>query len=509
MFCGINSYIELNPSSEPTKFERFKPVAAIVAGAVANFGFLTPGIFAATLVSLVALFYLWNAATPKHCAFLGFMFGLGLYSVGISWLYVSIHDFGQATPLLAGLLVAILVCFLALFTAFVGYVQAKIRTPMLWRYLLLIPALWVLAEWCRSWIFTGFPWLYVGYSQVDVWLAGWAPLLGVLGVSFATCVIAGAVAFTILGGFRVGVLAFALLFLGVGSVSYYVNWSTPNEKPISAALIQGNITIFEKWNRNLATEHLRFYIEQSRLSETNDLVVWPESTLPYLDNRLEKLKLWELLKIHPSDFLVGVLEIQQHDKEEIIFNSAYAISNEIQKYRKHRLVPFGEFTPFREFLGWILQFVQIPASDLSSYKEPQKPLLLAGQLAGVTICYEDVFPTEILKMLPESTFLINISEDGWFGENLAPYQRLQISRMRAIETARPVLRVANRGISASIDAKGNIIDQLNQGKVLETTIVPATGATPFVRAGNVPILLLCFGITMMIGFKHHRRGIRT
>ena len=498
----------MDSSSDQTKFERFKLLAAFAAGAVANIGFLSPGFFAATIASLVLLFYLWGTATPKRCASLGFMFGLGLYSVGISWLYISIHDFGQAAPLLAGFLVGCLTCFLSLFTALCGYVQAKIRTPILWRYLLLIPALWVLTEWCRSWIFTGFPWLYIGYSQVDTWLAGWAPLMGVLGVSFANCVIAGAAAFTILKGFRTGVLAFALLFLATGAVGSYVNWSSPKGKTISAALIQGNISIFEKWNPNLATEHLRFFVEQSLLSENIDLVVWPESTFPYLDDRLEKLKLWELLKSHPSDFLVGVLEKQQHENEEIIFNSAFAISTEIQKYRKHRLVPFGEYTPFREMLGWLLQFVEIPASDLSSYKEPQQPLLLAGQPAGVSICYEDVFPTEILKMLPDATFLINISEDGWFGENLAPYQRLQMSRMRAIETARPVLRVANQGISASIDAKGNIIDQLEQGKVLQTTIVPTAGVTPFARLGNIPILLLCIGLMLFNVFKHCRRTVR-
>ncbi len=331
--------------------------------------------------------------------------------------------------------------------------------------------------------------------------------MGVLGVSFATCAIAGALVFTILKGIRIKILLFALILISVGIFGKSVEWATPNSKPISAALIQGDISLRDKWNVNLIRRHLHFYITQSSELAHNDLIIWPEAALPYTADRLEKLKVWDTLQNHPSDFLVGALEIQQRADEEVVFNSAYAISSEIQIYRKHRLVPFGEFIPFRSLLQRVFQYVDVAANDLSPYQEPQQALQLAGQPAGVSICYEDVFPAEILKLLPEATFLINISEDAWFGEFFAPNQRLQMSRMRSIETARPMLRVANKGISASIDHKGNVIKQLTQaqGKVLQTKIYPTTGSTPFVWTGNIPILILCFLLSLLIltkGFVH-------
>ena len=336
------------------------------------------------------------------------------------------------------------------------------------------------------------------------------PIMGILGVSFATCAVAGTVTFTILRGPKAIVVGFALLMVGIGAGGKYIEWVTPQDTSITAALIQNDVSVLSKWDPQQAREHLRFFVTQSQLLQESDLIVWPETALSYTDSRLEKLKLWELLKQHPSDFLLGVIEIQQHDDGLSYYNSAYAISDEIQKYRKHRLVPFGEFTPFRKLLSWVADWVIIPESNFLSYRTSQNPLQLAGQLAGVSICYEDAFPTEILKMVPAATLLINISEDAWFGETLAPSQRLQMSRMRAIETARPVLRVANQGISASIDHKGNIVDQLSQseGRVLSTTVVPTSGATLFVKTGYWPVLLICFlliAFTFLNARRHSKR----
>ena len=279
--------------------------------------------------------------------------------------------------------------------------------------------------------------------------------------------------------------------------------------PIKVALVQGDIEIHAKWDRQQARHHLNYFVTQTEALNESDLVIWPEIALSYTATELEKLKLWELLQSYPPDVLLGVLEEQVVDQETIYYNSAFGISDKIQKYRKSHLVPFGEYTPFRFLLGWLKDFVIIPSSDMSAYDEPQMPLMLAGQPAGVSICFEDAFPSEILKMLPEANYLINISEDAWFGRVLAPAQRLQMSRMRAMETGRPVLRVANKGISASIDHKGQVIDQLSQadGKVLMTAITPTTGENTFVKLGNITIIFIfsiCLLNAVMLHFKMNK-----
>ena len=269
-------------------------------------------------------------------------------------------------------------------------------------------------------------------------------------------------------------------------------------------VVQGDVSVIEKWDRNNAIRLLDYFVTESRAIADADLIIWPEIALSYPDTHLEKIGLWNILGEHTADFLVGTLEEEIELETTRYYNSAYGISeDDLQKYRKARLVPFGEYTPFRRWLDWLNELVSLPASDMTTYEPPQQPLLLAGQLAGVSICYEDAFPSDIIKMLPAATYLVNISEDAWFGDRLAPHQRLQMSRMRAIESARPVVRAANKGISASIDHRGQVIDQLEQseGKVLKTTIVPTSGTTPFVRYGFIPLLILCvvlIGLTIIL-----------
>ncbi len=472
----------------------FAPLlAALAAGLLTNLAFEPFGYFIVAFFTLALLFRLWNRASATKAAWLGFLFGIGFFGVGINWIYISVHDFGFASPILAGTTVVLLATIMSLFTAISGYLQTKIHAPLIWRYLALIPAIWTLAEWTRGWLFTGFPWLYVGYSQTDTWLAGWAPLTSVLGVSLTVCTLAGMISL-LTHKIRLIPLGIAALILLIGFIGSWTDWTDESFKPINMAVVQGDVSVIEKWDRKNAIQMLDYFVTESRAVDETDLIIWPEIALSYPDTHLEKIGLWNILGQHSSDFLVGTLEEEVELETTRYYNSAYGISeNALQKYRKARLVPFGEYTPFRRWLDWLNDLVSLPASDMTAYELPQQPLLLAGQLAGVSICYEDAFPGDIIKMLPTATYLVNISEDAWFGDRLAPHQRLQMSRMRAIETARPVVRAANKGISASIDHRGQVIDQLEQseGKVLKTTIVPTSGTTPFVRYGFIPLLILC------------------
>lgn len=466
----------------------------MAAGLLSNLAFEPFGLFPVIFVTLALLFRLWDSVSPVRAALLGFAFGIGFYGLGVHWIYVSVHEFGAALPLLAAAAVVLLSCILSALTALAGYLQAKFRTPHNWRFLALIPSLWVLAEWVRAWLFTGFPWLYIGYSQTGNWLAGWAPMLGVLGVSFAVCTIAGALTLIILRKSPILPASVVAAILLAGAAGSWTDWTNERYSPIEVAIIQGAVTVVDKWNKKKAVKLLDYFVTESRTHADKDLIVWPEAALPYFDTRLEKLKLWEVLQDLPADFLVGTLEKQVEDDRTNYYNSAFGITAEgVQRYRKSRLVPFGEYMPLRFLFEWLSDYVNLPASDMSAFTAPQAPLELAGRPAGISICYEDAFPSDILNLLPDASYLINISEDAWFGRNLAPYQRLQMSQMRAIESARPVLRAANKGISVSIDHRGRVIDLLSQaeGKILTTSIVPTAGTTPFVRFGLAPILILC------------------
>lgn len=463
------------------------------AGLLTNVAFEPAGVFPVAFLTLAVLIWIWSGSSARICAWSGFAFALGFYGFGIHWIYTSLHEFGAAAPALAGFMVFALACILSLLVAISGYLQARLQVSMTSRCLAVIPAIWVSVEWIRSWILTGFPWLYVGYSQTDSWLVGWAPILGVLGVSFMVCLISGVLVCSIRNGIRVDIVVLALVVTLAGFWSKTIDWTTESHPPINVAIVQADVDILDKWNFQNARSNLEFFVKQTQALENQDLVLWPEIAIVHTDKRLEKLQLWRLLKDLAPDVLLGVVEEQENDDKAVHYNSAYGISDEVQKYRKRHLVPFGEFTPFRSVLGWLDNYIDIPESDFTSYEGTQNPLILAGQPAAVSICYEDAFPQEFFEMLPESTYLVNLSEDAWFGERLAPFQRLQMSRMRAMESARPVLRAANKGISASVDHKGNVIDQLvqDEGKVLKTQITPKSGSTPYVRFGNIPVLLMC------------------
>ena len=481
------------------KSSLLKILSALIAGLLTNIAFEPAGLFPLVFLTLGILFWTWSESSARICAWCGFHFGLGFYGFGVHWIYYSLHNFGGAAPILAGFMVLALVCFLSGLVATCGYLQARLRVSLPIRCLAVIPASWVTVEWIRSWLLTGFPWLYAGYSQTDSWLSGWAPILGVLGVSFMVCMIAGALVCWTRQGFRADIVALLLVTVMVGYLGKAMNWTTSTHAPIKVAIIQADVNIFDKWDYRKALSNLDFFVTRSQSLINQDLVIWPEIAVVQTDKRLEKLQLWRLLMDLSPDFLLGVVEEQTDGKTTLHYNSAYGITSNIQKYRKRRLVPFGEFTPFRPLLGWLDEYIDIPASDFSSYQEVQEPLLLAGQPAAISICYEDAFPHEYLGMLAKSTYLVNLSEDAWFGEWLAPFQRLQMSRMRALEVARPVLRVANKGISAHIDHKGQVVAQLPQseGYLLRVQITPTSGSTFYLRFGNVPVLILC-AITLLV-----------
>ncbi|MSQ70869.1 MAG: apolipoprotein N-acyltransferase [Betaproteobacteria bacterium] len=471
--------------------------AAFLSGVLSVAGFEPFGFGPLAIIGLACLIYLWRSVdSPRFAAALGFAFGLGFFCTGVSWIYVSLHVFGAMPAALAALSTFAFCAYLALFPALVGSLQARLSLPEWLRSLLFIPALWTLSEWLRSWLLTGFPWLSLGYSQTDSPLSGFAPVAGVYGVSFLAASVAGSLVAAIVTRQRQRVQAVvaAGVMLGAGGALGQLDWTEPHGEPVDVALIQGNIPLSLKFDPKAYEKTLGIYKRLIESSLAHDdpakLIVLPETAIPrYLDN-VDPGYLAGLARDagnRGADILIGV-PMQQPGGGG--FNSVVNIgASGSQYYAKSHLVPLGEFVP-REF-GWILSVLRIPLSDFSR-GGLQRPITAGGQRTAVNICYEDAFGEEIILQLPEATMLVNVSNVAWFGKSLAPEQHLQISRMRAIETRRSMLRATNTGVTALIDRNGGVVARLPQ---YEEGIVRAraqgySGETPYIRLGNTPVLVL-------------------
>jgi apolipoprotein N-acyltransferase len=469
------------------------------------------------------LLLIQRSTTIRAAAATGFSFGLGLFLAGVSWVYVSLHDYGGMAMPVAAVFTLLFCLYLACYPAIVGVFVARFRAPAPVSMLLLFPALWALSEWMRGWLLSGFPWLATGYSQAPHSpLAGYAPVLGVFGLSLATAMVAGALSWmvhgrmhratlpartSLLGG---GAIAVAMLLLGFGLSK--VNWTEPvGNEPTTVALLQGNIPQEMKWRPERAMATLDTYLQMAGSMQAT-LIVLPETALPMLNvdvppGYLEALS--AQARKRNGDVLVGVPEL---DASGHYYNSVMSYgSAPTQVYRKHHLVPFGDYFPLRPVLGWVMKILHIPMSDFSHGEAVQKPILVAGQKVAVNICYEDAFGEEIIRQLPEATVLANFTNDAWWGDSIASQQHLQIAQMRALETGRAMLRATNTGVTAIIDPKGRIAASAPE---FTTTAVSGEfrgyrGATPYVRWGNYGFIVLSVLMILIAALvrlsKHHPR----
>ncbi|MBY0575464.1 MAG: apolipoprotein N-acyltransferase [Gallionellaceae bacterium] len=471
-------------------------ILALAAGLSCVFGFAPFGIFPIPVLALALLFALWaNAATPRTAAWAGFAFGLGLFSAGIGWIYVALHDYGDMPLLLALPATLLFAAFLALFPALAGYAQARLAGAQRLRTVLAMPAAWVLIEWVRGTIFTGFPWLTFGYAHSDSPLAGYAPLFGAYGVSLVAAISSGLLAmlwhqrWSRHGGAALAMLA--VLWVG-GALLHTVPWTQPQGEPFSVALVQGNIAQEIKFNEGALAGTLETH---RRLAMQHDahLTVLPETALPLLRHQIPP-QLFEQLRDHArkngGDMLIGSFERNNGS----YYNSVLTLGTaDEQHYRKQHLVPFGEFIPLRTLLGWLINGVlNIPMGDLARGDARQAPLAVAGQRVAANICYEDVFGEEIIRALPQATLLVNFTNDAWYGYSHAAAQHNQISQLRALESGRMMLRATNTGVTSIIGADGSILQQLPQHQegVLQGQAQGYEGITPYVRWGNTAVMAL-------------------
>ena len=482
-------------------------VAALAAGALSVAGFAPLAAFPLPFATLAGLLFLWrSAATPRVAFRIGFAFGAGLFGAGVSWVYVSLHDFGSMPAPLAAIGAFAFCAILALYPAAAGWSLARLQLGPLAAALLAFPALWTLFEWLRGWIFTGVPWLAVGYSQADSPLAGFAPVVGVYGVSFAVALCAGLLGVVVSGSGKARIAGgVALVFaFGLGQLLKQIAWTSPQGAPFQVALLQGNIPQDLKFRADRYAATLATYkrlIEASRAQ----LIVLPETAIPRFLDAVDPFYLQDIERAaaaRRADLLIGV---PIRDPDGRYFNSLVSVGvSPAQRYDKSHLVPFGEFVPWG--LSWMVRTLAVPLSDFSRGPENPKPLALGGQLVAPNICWEDAFGEEIIRQLPQATLLVNVSNVAWFGDSLAPSQHLQISRMRALETGRTMLRATNTGVTAIIDPRGNVVARLPQftESVLSGEVQGYGGASPYVRFGNYPIVLACLALVAALVLRRLR-----
>ncbi len=486
------------------------PVVAFLLGALQSLSFAPFNVWILGPGCLAALWWLWRDASPKRAATVGFLFSAGLFCSGTYWLYTSLHVLGGAPVLLALVLMVGLVAIMGTYNAVLGALLGRMSRGHEAAYaLLVLPSAWVLMEWVRGWCLSGFPWLALGYAHLDTPLAGFAPLLGVYGVSWLAAMSAGALLLVVTGIGRHRLLACTSLLLvwGAGAALSGVPWTHARGAPLTVALVQGAISQDQKWQSGNQQHTLEVYQALTEQALGARLVVWPESALPLLyEEAIPYLAaIYRRAQDAHSDLLFGLIRYDAAAGE--LHNGLMALSDHEEWYYKRRLVPFGEFFPVPAFIRSWMRLKNMTYVDFSPGSERQGVLHAGGQTLAATICYEDAYGVEQLNDLAEATLLVNVSNDAWFGDSTAPHQHLQITRMRALEAGRFMMRATNNGVSAVIDNKGHVLAQSAQfvPQVLRAQVVPFSGLTPYARLKNWPVLGWCTAVLAWVLVARWRR----
>ncbi|KMQ81269.1 Apolipoprotein N-acyltransferase / Copper homeostasis protein CutE [Candidatus Burkholderia pumila] len=543
-FRSLSRQRNATPSSAATDSPRALPfwhyLVAAVLGAANTLSFApTPHGGWLELV-IFTLFFAWLSRTKGwlSAAATGWAFGFGNFVTGVWWLYVSMHVYGGMAALLAAAAVALFSLYLALYPALSSAVWSLVagrarlgdedaatsrdidsapRFAPIWHGAFAFASAWALGEWLRGLIFTGFPWLASGYAQVDGPLASFGAVAGVYGVGWVLALFAALVvqAFTLRKtrsqAMMPAFVALALIVAGV--LLSFVQWTTPTNAPLTVRLLQGNVKQEMKFEQSGVDESLALY-KRLITEKTADLIVTPETALPILAVQV------------PQDFASAIRSFSDRTGSSILFgaigmtllpgggttdytNSLFGITpgiNEVYRYDKHHLVPFGEFVPLG--FHWFVRMMGIPLGDLAG-GPAQKAFFVKNQPIAVDICYEDIFGEEIAHTIRNQEtpagILVNATNLAWFGKTIALDQHLQIARMRSLETGRPMLRATNTGMTAVIGADGKVVSKLPTFTtgVLEARVQGTSGSTPYVTSGNVTVIVVSLAFAFAPG---RRRG---
>ena len=474
----------------------------------------------ASLTLAFAPFNMWLLTLPalalavrqiiklKHQTFLaGWLFGMGWFGAGISWVHVSIADFG-GLPLIASIALMVALCgYLSLYPALAFKLTSKYFAPRLWP--LALPFFWILAEWLRSWMLTGFPWLSLGYSQLYSPLAGFVPLIGEAGVTALIVIVATSIALINNKRTLANASLITVCLLVCGVVLKQHDWVLPKHT-YNVGMAQGNIAQSLRWTPEQDEPTMQTY---ERLTEglwANDLIIWPEAAVP----KLEPLAQPFLSKINERAFkentalITGIVNYNWETDEAwnnlIVLGkrTVDASSPDYQyfhnnRFSKHHLLPIGEFVPFEDWLRPLAPLFDLPMSSFSRGDYQQPNLQANGIYLAPAICFEIAFPNQVMANLySETDMIITVSNDAWFGRSHGPAQHLQIAQMRALELGRPVLRATNNGITAFINHKGEVKSVLPQFETasISAPVVATTGFTPYYHLQGLGVWFIVIGL---------------
>lgn len=488
----------------PLKHSIAAPLICIVAGILMAFSFAPLAWYPFAVISPAVLLFIWLYSSPAQAMTRGFLFGGGFYGFGIYWVYISVHTFGQAPLALSVLVTMALIAYMSLYIGLAGLILQSLPTkrPVV-KCVIAFPVLWVACEWLHGWLFTGFPWLYAGYSQIETALRGYAPFLSVYGVSWVTmltsgCIVCIFICKRIMGksigmGSLIGIWLLGILLDGTP-------WTHPIGQPLIVTLVQGNTPQFDKWNPAKRPEIIATY---QKLSYPHwghsDLIVWPEAAIPALpeDEMLTLNTLDQIAETNNTAFFVGMPVLNPYTKQ--YFNAIKALGIRQGEYHKRHLVPFGEYFPGRYLFGWFFDFFHIAMADFSPGRQDQPPLWVKDVKIAPYICYEIAFPREIISTVKDANVLLTVTDDSWFGDSAAVYQHLQIAQMRSLETGRPGLFDSNTGLTAFIDADGQVVKKAKENieTAISNPVQPMAGRTFIMHTGLTP-LMIAAGILMII-----------
>ncbi len=487
---------------------------AWLAGAIFMLSLTPYGYWIIAIISPAILYaLLLPKMTGRRAFMIGEAYGMGLWCVGAFWLYTSIHDYGDTPAWLSLLAIAAMGLGMGLFHAVLAWIFNRFMGKQPFAF----AALWVLQEWMKTWLFTGFPWLFVGYAFTEqYWLSSLAPVFGVFAISFVAVFVAASLVEVLRHKF--GYLVMSVLLIVISSILWLVNpqWTKPKGTPdLKVSLIQGNIPQDLKWLTEYQVETLKIYATLTRNEWGRDLVLWPESSIPMFQTQAWGF-ITEMVKIAKATDTTWVTGVPYKDEAAFnpatdkyapFYNSVIALGAQGDGlYKKQRLVPFGEYIPFE---GALDLFPGLAGSqEILSYSRGganQAPLNVRGHKLGAAICYEVAYPDTTRRNAQDSDFLLTISNDAWFGTSAGPLQHLQMVQMRALETGRWFIRATNTGVTAIIDDKGHIVARAPQFErtVLRGDLQARTGQTPFVRYGSYPILAITF-ILLLLSYLARR-----
>ena len=460
---------------------------------------------------ILPLLYVAHTVSPRDTGGHFFWYGLGLFISGTYWIQISVSGFGGAPWWIAVVLMVGLALLMSAWLWLAGWLISRFSHGEPWLLLLMAPSAWVLIEWLRGWVLTGFPWLALGYGQIDNAFAGWAPVLGVYGVSFALVLSTTAILVAVLTPPPQRWIALLVVIVPfvAGAVVGGTEFTQRDGEPVRSTIVQAGITQDQKWKPEQRLPTMQYFHKATRDVPDSELVVWPEVAIPAVISQVE-----DFLEVVQRDagrnnqtVVLGILERIDERGEVDVYNSVLALDGtKRQVYRKRHLVPYGEYFPVPDFVRAWMQQMNLPYNDLSMGEETQPLIRTHNDLSlASAICYEDAYAGEMLYAFPEAAIIMNLSNDAWFGDSIAAHQHLQIARMRSLEFGRPTIRATNTGISAFIGHDGSLLEKGPQHLPVSLTaaVQPRKGATPFATWGNAPIVIVC-AVILAFGWVRSR-----